>query len=134
LAKLIENLRQPNPKLGALFAVPSLPPRFLGRPELMRRVRDALLVDLQKPQVITSADAKVGMQGMGGIGKSVLAAALARNRNVRQSYPDGIIWISCGKNPPATTCWPACATWPRTSAATPPSTPSRKARAWGHDK
>ncbi len=97
MAKLIASLRQPNPKLGALFAVPSLPPHFLGRPELMRRVRDALLVDLQKPQVITSADAKVGMQGMGGIGKSVLAAALARNREVRQSYPDGIIWISCGQ-------------------------------------
>lgn len=97
LAKLIAYLRQPNPKLGALFAVPNLPPHFLGRPDLMRRVRDALLVDLQKPQVITSADAKVGMQGMGGIGKSVLAAALARNREVRQSYPDGIIWISCGQ-------------------------------------
>lgn len=97
LAKLMASLRQPNPKLGALFAVPSLPPNFLGRPELMRRVRDALLVDLQKPQVITSADARVGMQGMGGIGKSVLAAALARNRQVRQAYPDGIVWISCGQ-------------------------------------
>ena len=51
LVKLIAGLRQPNPKLGALFAVPNLPPNFLGRPELMRRVRDALLVDLQKPQV-----------------------------------------------------------------------------------
>lgn len=50
LAKLITSLRQPNPALGALFAVPSLPPHFLGRPDLMRRVRDALLVDLQKPQ------------------------------------------------------------------------------------
>jgi hypothetical protein len=63
LTKLIASLRQPNPKLGALFAVPSLPPNFLGRPDLMRRVRDALLVDLQKPQVITGADARVGMQG-----------------------------------------------------------------------
>ena len=27
----------------------------------------------------------------------MLAAALARNREVRQSYPDGIIWISCGQ-------------------------------------
>ncbi len=97
LAKLVASLRQPNPKLGALFAVPSLPPNFLGRPDLMRRVRDALLVDLQKPQVITGADARVGMQGMGGIGKSVLAAALARNRQVRQSYPDGVVWIACGQ-------------------------------------
>ena len=98
LRKLVASLSQPNPKLGALFAVPSLPPHFLARPDLMCRVRDALLVDLQKPQVITSADAKVGMQGMGGIGKSVLAAALARNREIRQSYPDGIVWIGCGQN------------------------------------
>jgi hypothetical protein len=97
LAKLVADLRQPNPPLGALFAVPSLPPNFLGRPELMDRVRDALLVDLQKAQVITGADARVGMQGMGGIGKSVLAAALARHRQVRQAYPDGIAWISCGQ-------------------------------------
>lgn len=98
LAKLITYLRQPNPKLGALFAVPSLPPHFLMRPELMRRVRAALLVDLQTSQIITSADARVGVQGMGGIGKSVLAAALAHNREVRQSYPDGIVWISFGQN------------------------------------
>ncbi len=98
LAKLIASLRQPNPKLGALLGVPTLPPHFLARPELMRRVRDALLVDLQTAQVITSEDARVGMQGMGGIGKSVLAAALARNREVRQSYPDGIVWISFGQH------------------------------------
>ena len=98
LAKLIASLRQANPKLGGLFAVHSLPPHFLAHPELIRQIRDALLVDLQKPQVITSADARVGMQGMGGIGKSALAAALARNRQIRQSYPDGIVWISCGRN------------------------------------
>lgn len=84
LAKLIASLRQPNPKLGALFAVPNLPPNFLGRPELMRRVRDALLVDLQEPQVITGADARVGMQGMGGIGKSALGAAWVRGRAGQQ--------------------------------------------------
>jgi WD40 repeat protein len=98
LARLIASLCQPNPRLGGLFAVPSLPAHFLSRPELMNRLRDALLVDLQKPQVITSADARIGIQGMGGIGKSVLSAALARNRQVRQAYPDGIVWISCGQN------------------------------------
>jgi WD40 repeat protein len=98
LGKLIESLRKPNPKLGGLFAVPNLPAHFLARPELMRRVRDALLVDLQTPKVITSADARVGVQGMGGIGKSVLAAALARNREVRQAYPDGIVWIAFGQH------------------------------------
>lgn len=98
LAKLIASLRQPNPKLGALKGVPDLPPHFLARPELMRRVKDALLVDLQTAQVITGSDARVGMQGMGGIGKSVLATALARNREVRQSYPDGVVWIGFGQH------------------------------------
>lgn len=97
LARLIERLNQPNLKLGDLFGVPSLPLHFLARPDLMREVRDALLINLQKPQVITGADAKVGVQGMGGIGKSVLAAALARNREIRQSYPNGIVWVACGQ-------------------------------------
>lgn len=99
LAKLIENLRRPPPPLGALFGVPSLPLHFLGRPELLRRVKDALLVDLQKPVVITGEAARVGMQGMGGIGKSVLAAALARDCDVRRSYPDGIVWVAVGQQP-----------------------------------
>ena len=98
LDKLTQNLRQPNPRLGSLMAVPSLPASFIGRPDLMRRVRDALLVDLQKPHVITSADARVGMQGMGGIGKSVLAAALARDRQVREAYPDGVLWVAFGQD------------------------------------
>lgn len=85
LAKLIANLRRPEPPLGKLHAVPSLPPHFLGRPDLLRKLKEAVLVDLQKP-VIVSGTARVGVQGMGGIGKSVLAAALARDREVRRSY------------------------------------------------
>lgn len=99
LAKLIENLRRPAPPLGALYGVPNLPPYFLGRPELLRRVKNALLVDLQKPVVISGAASRVGMQGMGGIGKSVLAAAIARDPEVRRSYPDGIIWVAVGHQP-----------------------------------
>lgn len=99
LRKLIASLREPHPRLGGLFAVPSLPANFLGRPELMRRVREALLVDLQTPVVVTSCTSRVGVQGMGGIGKSVLAAAFARDRRVRCSYPDGVVWVSFGRQP-----------------------------------
>ena len=99
LAKLIANLKRPEPPLGKLHAVPSLPRHFLGRPDLLRKLMDAVLVDLQKPVVISGAEARVGVQGMGGIGKSVVAAALARDREVRRSYPDGVIWVSLGQKP-----------------------------------
>jgi WD40 repeat protein len=99
LAKLVDHLRRPEPPLGGLFAVPNLPPHFLGRADLVRRLKDAVQVDLQKPVVITGAGAHVGLQGMGGIGKSVLAAAVARDREVRRSYPDGILWVAVGQQP-----------------------------------
>lgn len=99
LAKLVENLRRPEPPLGALFGVPSLPPHFLDRPDLLCQVKNALLADLKKPVVITASDARVGMHGMGGIGKSVLAAAIAHDREVRRSYPNGIIWLTIGQQP-----------------------------------
>lgn len=107
LAKLVDNLRRSEPPLGALKAVPNLPHPFLARPQLMRRVKDALLVDLHRPVVVAGATAtaeeqadaahQVGVQGMGGIGKSVLAAAVARDREVRRAYPDGIVWVSLGQ-------------------------------------
>ncbi|MGI8504557.1 MAG: NB-ARC domain-containing protein, partial [Hassallia sp.] len=39
------------------------------------------------------------VQGMGGIGKTVLATALARDEEVRRAFPDGVIWITFGQTP-----------------------------------
>jgi hypothetical protein len=36
---------------------------------------------------------------MSGIGKTVLAAALAHDSEVRQAFPDGIYWLSIGQKP-----------------------------------
>ena len=41
----------------------------------------------------------MGVQGMGGIGKTVLAAALAHDSEVRQAFPDGIYWLTVGQKP-----------------------------------
>ncbi|MEO0352607.1 MAG: NB-ARC domain-containing protein, partial [Cyanobacteria bacterium P01_A01_bin.15] len=37
--------------------------------------------------------------GLGGIGKSVLAAALADDSEIQAQFPDGTLWITLGQNP-----------------------------------
>jgi hypothetical protein len=39
LSKLVANLRRAEPPLGKLHAMPSLPPHFLGRPDLLRKLK-----------------------------------------------------------------------------------------------
>jgi NB-ARC domain len=41
----------------------------------------------------------MGVQGIGGIGKTVLAAAFARDPEVRQAFSDGIFWLVVGQTP-----------------------------------
>jgi hypothetical protein len=60
------------------------------------RLSSLVLADLERPVVITSAKQTTAMQGMGGIGKSVLAAAFARSTKVRRAFGDGIVWIRVG--------------------------------------
>ena len=57
----------------------------------------ALLTDLSRP----GPDGQlVGLVGMGGSGKSVLAAAAARDPRVRDAFPDGRFWLELGPDPP----------------------------------
>jgi WD40 repeat protein len=99
LQNLIRQLSEAIPPVGKLVAVPELPASFLAQPDRIKALRDLLLVDLQKPVVVSGAAARVGLQGMGGIGKSVLASALAHRPEVRRAFPDGVFWITLGQKP-----------------------------------
>jgi hypothetical protein len=63
------------------------------RPELLNQVIDALTHPSLDGQL-------VGLTGMGGAGKSVLAAAAARDEKIRQALPDGRFWLELGPDPP----------------------------------
>jgi WD40 repeat protein len=92
---------------GKLWNVPELPPHFLDRSDALNGLKAKVLTSVQSdemPQavVMTSASRQIGVQGMGGIGKSVLAAALAHDVQVRQAFPDGVFWVAIGQEPSLT--------------------------------
>src|ERR1022692_268353 len=71
---------------------PPLPDNFVDRPEILTDLRNALFQDAPNRNIALTA-----LQGMGGIGKTVLAQALCHNEVVRHAYPDGIFWFTIGK-------------------------------------
>ena len=100
LKHLSSILSDPPPPLGQLSTgVPALPEHFLSRSDYLMSVRAALRADLEQPVVVSGAATRVGLHGMGGIGKSVLASAAAHDRQVRLAFPDGIIWVSLSQSP-----------------------------------
>jgi hypothetical protein len=71
---------------------PPLPANFVDRPEALKALRNALITDGESRHIALTA-----LNGMGGIGKTVLAQALCQDEVVQQAFPDGIIWITVGK-------------------------------------
>jgi WD40 repeat protein len=94
LSELVRILKEPVPPLPPfLTEVPSLPPHFLPRRDDLKRLEEFVLADIQRP---TAGKQVTALQGMGGSGKSVLAAAFARATNTRRAFTDGIVWLKAG--------------------------------------
>jgi hypothetical protein len=71
---------------------PALPDNFVDRPEILTALRNALFENAPNRNIALTA-----LQGMGGIGKTVLAQALSHNEVVQHAYPDGIFWFTIGQ-------------------------------------
>ena len=84
--------------LGELHNVPELPQNFLPRDNQFKKLKKALFCTLME-QNSPSSSRKIGIYGMGGVGKSVFSAALARDEEVQSSFFDGIIWVCLGQQP-----------------------------------
>jgi hypothetical protein len=74
IGTVIQNFHPENPyKPGIPFQVPPVPGHFVPRPQYADRIREQLLSeDASQPGTLVVS----AIQGLGGIGKSVLAAAL----------------------------------------------------------
>lgn len=102
LKKLVADLRAPAPSLGALHGVPALPARYLPRADLCSRLCDALNIRVVHDPAaaeVSRSGTHVGLWGMGGIGKTTTAAAVASSLTVRRAFPDGVLWVSLEKKP-----------------------------------
>ncbi|WP_293072084.1 NB-ARC domain-containing protein [Moorena sp. SIO4A5] len=75
---------------------PPLPPYYVERPEVSQRLKQILLSQetAKAGTLVVSA-----IYGLGGIGKSTLAAALAHDKEVQSHFTDGIFWATLGQQP-----------------------------------
>jgi hypothetical protein len=83
-------------RLGELYGVPALPAEFVPRDEL-DWVRDALLRAANGAVGVTGRGLGLGLHGQGGIGKTVLATAVARDPEICRRFPDGVFWVTVGQ-------------------------------------
>lgn len=99
------------PVVGALIGVPDLPPHYLRRAAELARLKRTLFDEVGNVVMTGTTGGKTDSttqqdtnnpDGIGGIGKSVLATALAWEPDVQRFFPDGIIWVTLGANPPLT--------------------------------
>jgi hypothetical protein len=77
------------------FMAPLLPDRFVDRPDLFNKILFYLLEsDRKTPVAVTTA-----IHGAGGYGKTTLAIALCHNPKVKETFTDGILWVTLGIKP-----------------------------------
>ena len=75
---------------------PPKPSYFVERPEVSDKLKELLL---SKETAKTGTLVISAIYGLGGIGKSTLAAALAQEKDVQAYFPDGIFWATLGQQP-----------------------------------
>ncbi|MEH2251004.1 NB-ARC domain-containing protein, partial [Nostoc sp.] len=79
-----------------IFQAPPLPTHFVERPEYSEDLKTRLLNG-------SSSDSRTlvitAIHGLGSVGKSTLATALAHDTEVQSRFCDGIIWATLGQQP-----------------------------------
>ncbi|MFG6105324.1 NB-ARC domain-containing protein [Leptothoe sp. EHU-05/26/07-4] len=73
-----------------------MPRHYVQRPEHFEAVK-AMLLDENEGTPGTLVISAI--YGMGGIGKSVLAAALVQSGEIQRRFPDGVLWVTLGQQP-----------------------------------
>jgi hypothetical protein len=101
VAQLIQQSQAPNDvsKIQLAlrqFQAPSLPPHYVKRATELAKIIDRLTKDeISGPGVL----AITALHGLGGIGKTALATAVAHSEEIRERFTDGVLWVTLGQDP-----------------------------------
>lgn len=82
-----------------IYGFPPLPNNYLIRETDLKSLKDLILQEAHNDTLTKRQFRHIGIRGMGGIGKSVLASAICLDEEVKLAFPDGIFWIPLGQNP-----------------------------------
>ena len=81
---------------------PELPLNFLKRSDDFNAVKAQILAQGIYAVEESASLPKVGIWGMSGVGKSVLAAWVAQDEEIKARFPDGVLWLTIGVEPKLT--------------------------------
>lgn len=88
-------------------AVPPLRGYEVARPELVADLVAGLVAAVTRPGA-SAVGGTTGLWGAGGFGKTTMARLLAHRPEVREQFPDGVVWVPLGEEV-------ADPSWPRRS-------------------
>ena len=98
---LVSDIREGRGAVGLIesfrhtyVTAPPLPRNYVERPGALLSLRAALITDGGGASIALTA-----LKGMGGIGKTVLAQAVCHDEVIQQAFPDGIVWVTAGREP-----------------------------------
>ncbi len=94
-----QRLRSQRSRRCDFYQYISPPVRYVSRQEVLDTVRSVLLADLSDGMGSSPSNRPLALHGMGGIGKSIIARALCDDPAVQTAFPDGILWVTLGKEP-----------------------------------
>jgi NB-ARC domain len=97
----INNYQSSRPPRGIPFQALALPKDYVDRPQIRQLIKSKLIdrSPSRRGTLVVSA-----IYGLGGVGKSVMAAALAHDHEVQAVCQDGVLWITLGQNPDLLPC------------------------------
>jgi NB-ARC domain len=87
-AKFADQFRAQAP----LFGSPDLPRKLLSRKPLVQSIVDMVLCESKAPVGL------LGLRGMAGVEKTVVARLLIEDDGVRRRFHDGVYWLTVGEN------------------------------------